>query len=150
MYNEFVQKYKLLEMVSMKKIYETTIINTGGRAGEVHSPDDSFTYKVSSPGSNIENSTNPEQLFAAAYSACFNGALELVMSKAKNVNPSTVTAHVSLFSDIKEGFSIAVTLDVHIDNVDLETATSLIEKAHDVCPYSKATRNNVDVTLNVI
>lgn len=134
----------------MKKIYETTIINTGGRSGEVHSPDQSFNYKVTSPGSHVENSTNPEQLFAAAYSACFNGALELVMSKEKLVNPSTVTAHVSLFSDAKTGFSISVVLDIHIDNLDLETATSLVEKAHEVCPYSKATRNNVPVTLNII
>ena len=67
----------------MKKIYETTIINTGGRAGEVHSPDKSFSYAVASPGVKKENTTNPEQLFAAAYSACFNGALELVMDQEK-------------------------------------------------------------------
>ena len=101
----------------MKKIYETTIINTGGRAGEVHSPDKSFSYAVASPGVKKENTTNPEQLFAAAYSACF---------------------------------SVGAELEVHIDGVDQAKAEELVKKAHEICPYSKATRNNIDVKLTVI
>ena len=116
----------------MKKIYETTIINTGGRAGEVHSPDKSFSYAVASPGVKKENTTNPEQLFAAAYSACFNGALELVMDQEK-----------------VEG-SVGAELEVHIDGVDQAKAEELVKKAHEICPYSKATRNNIDVKLTVI
>ena len=127
----------------MKKIYETTIINTGGRAGEVHSPDKSFSYAVASPGVKKENTTNPEQLFAAAYSACFNGALELVEGK------STVTARVSLFQG-EDGFSVGAELEVHIDGVDQAKAEELVKKAHEICPYSKATRNNIDVKLTVI
>ncbi|HCM89845.1 MULTISPECIES: organic hydroperoxide resistance protein [Vagococcus] len=134
----------------MKKIYETTIVNTGGRAGEVHSLDESFSYQVTSPVDNKEGTTNPEQLFAAAYSACFNGALELVMGKHKNVHPSTVTAHVSLYSDPKDGFHISVILEVHIDDIDINTATDLVNEAHQVCPYSKATRNNIEVELKIV
>ncbi len=92
----------------MKKIYETTIINTGGRAGEVHSPDKSFSYAVASPGVKKENTTNPEQLFAAAYSACFNGALELVMDQEKVEGKSTVTARVSYS---KEKMDLALVLN---------------------------------------
>ena len=125
----------------MKKIYETTIINTGGRAGEVHSPDKSFSYAVASPGVKKENTTNPEQLFAAAYSACFNG--EKVEGK------STVTARVSLFQG-EDGFSVGAELEVHIDGVDQAKAEELVKKAHEICPYSKATRNNIDVKLTVI
>ena len=133
----------------MKKIYETTIINTGGRAGEVHSPDKSFSYAVASPGVKKENTTNPEQLFAAAYSACFNGALELVMDQEKVEGKSTVTARVSLFQG-EDGFSVGAELEVHIDGVDQAKAEELVKKANEICPYSKATRNNIDVKLTVI
>jgi len=127
----------------MKKIYETTIINTGGRAGEVHSPDKSFSYAVASPG------VKKEKLFAAAYSACFNGALELVMDQEKVEGKSTVTARVSLFQG-EDGFSVGAELEVHIDGVDQAKAEELVKKAHEICPYSKATRNNIDVKLTVI
>lgn len=134
----------------MKKIYETAIVNTGGRDGEVHSPDKSFLYKVTAPGLKKENATNPEQLFAAAFSACFNSALELVMAQEKINEKSTVTARVSLFQDPAEGFNVAVKLEVAIENVDKAEATRLVEKAHQVCPYSKATRGNIDVELEVL
>lgn len=134
----------------MKKVYETKIVNTGGREGEVHSPDHSFEYKVTSPGKKVENATNPEQLFAAAYSACFNGALELVMDQEKDVHPSTITARVSLYADDVEGFHIGVVLEVHIDGVDEARALELTKKADQVCPYSKALRNNVEVTFEIV
>ena len=102
----------------MKKVYETKITNTGGREGEVYSPDHLFEHKVTSPGKKDENATNPEQLFAAAYSACFNGALELVMERENDVHPSEVSARVSLFADDVEGFHIEVVLEVKIDGVE--------------------------------
>lgn len=134
----------------MKKLYETAIENTGGREGEVFSADHSFEYKVTSPGRRVENATNPEQLFAAAYSACFNGALELVMSQEKDVHKSNVKARVSLFSHETEGFHVEVVLEIHIEDVTPERAKELAEKAHQVCPYSKATRNNVPVELKIV
>ncbi|WP_314066557.1 organic hydroperoxide resistance protein [uncultured Vagococcus sp.] len=134
----------------MKKIFETSIVNTGGRSGEVHSPDKSFSYEVVSPGVKKEHTTNPEQLFAAAYSACFNSALELVMEKEKIESKSSVTARVSLYSDPEGGFQVGVQLEVKIDDVEKAQAEVLVAKAHEVCPYSKATRNNIDVELIVI
>ncbi len=134
----------------MKKVYETKVINTGGREGEVYSPDHSFEHKVTSPGKKVENATNPEQLFAAAYSACFNGALELAMSQEKDEHPSTVTARVGLFADDVEGFHIEVTLEIHIDGVEPDRATFLAQKADQICPYSKALRGNVPVTLEIV
>lgn len=134
----------------MKKVYETKVINTGGREGEVYSPDHSFEHKVTSPGKKVENATNPEQLFAAAYSACFNGALELVMDQENDVHKSTITARVSLYADDVEGFSVGVVLEVHIDGVDKARALELTEKADQVCPYSKAVRNNVEVKFEIV
>ena len=133
----------------MKKIYSTTIINTGGREGEVFSPDKSFSYQVTSPGPHQENKTNPEQLFAAAYSSCFNSALELVMAKEGINSKSTVKATVSLYSDDSSGFQVGVVLSVAIPEVDHETAKKLVQAAHEVCPYSKATRGNITVELEV-
>ncbi|EUJ23740.1 OsmC/Ohr family protein [Listeria floridensis FSL S10-1187] len=138
----------------MKKLYETTVINTGGRSGEVHSPDNIFQYDISAPkelGGENGAGTNPEQLFAAGYSACFNSALELVMGKEKVNGKSTVTGTVSLYSDPEDnGFKVGVVLEVHIDGVDDAKTQELIEKAHQVCPYSKATRGNIDVELKAI
>lgn len=98
----------------MKKLYETTVINTGGRSGEVHSPDNVFYFDISAPtelGGDGGGGTNPEQLFAAGYGACFNSALELVLGKAGIEAKSTVTATVSLYSDPEyNGFKIGVVL----------------------------------------
>ncbi|WP_163652001.1 organic hydroperoxide resistance protein [Listeria sp. PSOL-1] len=138
----------------MKKLYETTVINTGGRGGEVHSPDNIFRFDVSKPkelGGESGGGTNPEQLFAAGYGACFNSALELVMQKAKIDGKSTITATVTLYSDPEDnGFKLGVLLEAHIDGVSADKAKELIEQAHQVCPYSKATRGNIDVELKVI
>jgi osmotically inducible protein OsmC len=140
---------KGMEETGMKKIYSTTIINTGGREGEVFSPDKSFSYQVTSPGPHKENKTNPEQLFAAAYSSCFNSALELVMEQAGIDAKSTVKATVSLFSDETSGFQVGVVLSVAIDGVEKAQAEELVQKAHEVCPYSKATKGNISVELEV-
>ena len=139
----------------MKKIYETKVTSIGGREGEVFSPDRSFAFKTTAPGKRVENATNPEQLFAAAYSACFNGALGLVMENAGETYPSEVSARVSLMSDEVEGFSVAVTLEVHLEGATKEKAEELeaeelVAAAHQVCPYSKATRNNIDVQFEII
>ncbi|WP_053812872.1 Ohr family peroxiredoxin [Enterococcus faecium] len=134
----------------MNLIYEATITNNGGRNGEVYSPDESFLYRVVSPTSNVKNATNPEELFAAAYSACFNGALELVMSKKNISKKSLVTAHVFLNECGESNFNIEVTLEIEIEGLNRDVALELVNEAHKVCPYSKALKNNVDVKLLVV
>lgn len=138
----------------MKALYETTIINTGGRSGEVHSPDNIFNLDVAKPaalGGEVTTATNPEQLFAAGYSACFNSALELMLDKGKvNYESSQVIATVSLYPDkTDDGFKLGVKLEVAIEGVDRETAEEYAHKAHNFCPYSKALKGNVEVELAV-
>jgi Ohr subfamily peroxiredoxin len=94
--------------------------------------------------------TNPEMLFAAGYSACFDSALNRVISLSKTqTGETTVTAEVSIGQIENGGFGLAVQLDVNIPGVSLEEAQSLTEKAHQICPYSNATRNNIEVKLSV-
>ncbi|PPE04522.1 organic hydroperoxide resistance protein [Entomoplasma ellychniae] len=133
----------------MSKIYEAEIKNTGGRTGEVSSPDNKFNLKVSSPTLNVEGTTNPEQLFAAGYSACFNGALQAVMNKNNSVFPSNVTAKVSLHHNGDLNFNLSVEIIVEIVGIDQEIGERLMHEADLVCPYSKALRNNVEVKLQL-
>lgn len=138
----------------MKPIFETTIINTGGRNGEVHSPDNIFNLDVEKPqalGGNATTATNPEQLFAAGYSACFNSALELLLDQGGVAfESSQVTATVALYPDKADnGFQLGVKLEVTIEGVDQATAEEYVNKAHHFCPYSKAISGNVDVELSV-
>ena len=94
--------------------------------------------------------TNPEQLFAAGYAACFDSALQLVIrTKRVKVESTEVTAHVSIGKDTDGGFGLSAVLDVHVAGVSHSEAQELVEAAHGVCPYSKATRGNIEVTLNV-
>ena len=95
--------------------------------------------------------TNPEQLFAAGYAACFHSALKLIARREKvNVDESAVTARVGLGMNDAGGFNIAVELEAELPDVDRDTAEKLVEQAHQVCPYSNATRGNVDVQLTVV
>lgn len=140
-------------MPDSKLLYQTKAINTGGRNGESHLPDGSFSVKISTPkdmGGKGQGS-NPEQLFALGYSACFNSALELVMGQEKVSGKSQVTATVELLSDPSDnGFKLAVELDVAIEGKELSQVQQLADKAHHVCPYSKATRGNIDVTVTAV
>lgn len=130
-------------------IFTSTATAKNGRDGHVRSSDGLLDFNLVNPAENgTGTGTNPEQLFAAAYSACFDGALNLVASKEKQDIDSTTTADVSFCKDESDGgFKIAVTLTVDIKGVDQTTGEKLVEKAHQVCPYSKATRGNVNVTL---
>ena len=139
----------------MKVLYKTVVTNTGGRSGKAYSSDEKFEVNVATPvemGGKDQDATNPEQLFAAGYSSCFNGALELVLSKNRvKYESSTVTATVSLLEDPEDkGFKIAVHLQASVKGISLEEARKYMELAHTVCPYSKATRGNVEVTLEVV
>ena len=136
----------------MQKIFSTKMINTGGRNGEVHSPDNSFKLDIAAPGSKAVDATNPEQLFAAGYSACFNSALDYV-KKSKNVEgESIIEVTVSLYN-LSQGAVPDVVLGVdivgHIEGVSFEEAKELLELAHETCPYSRATRGNIEVTIDI-
>ncbi len=130
----------------MKKLYETAMISEGGRNGKVSSPDGSLELEISTPGGG-KNGTNPEQLFAAGYSACFNSALELVLLQSKKKVKSIVKGIVSLVENDNKGIEIAVVLEGKIEGFSAEETLKWMKKAHELCPYSKATKGNIDVEL---
>lgn len=137
----------------MEKLYTAQATATGGRNGQVKSSDGVLDLEVRIPkemGGSGGAYTNPEQLFAAGYAACFDSALSLIIRTEKvKTGTTTVTAEVSIGKNDAGGFGLAVTLDVNVPGVDQATAEALVAKAHQVCPYSNATRNNVEVTLQV-
>ncbi|QOV38597.1 organic hydroperoxide resistance protein [Streptomyces ferrugineus] len=130
-------------------LYTAVATAENGRDGRVATDDGKLDVVVNPPkemgGSGA--GTNPEQLFAAGYSACFQGALGVVARQENaDIAGSTVTAKVGIGKN-GDGFGIIVEISAHIPNVDAATAGALLEKAHQVCPYSKATRGNISVTL---
>ncbi|MBL1105374.1 organic hydroperoxide resistance protein [Streptomyces sp. 5-8] len=134
----------------MDALYTAVATATHGRDGRAVSSDGKIDLKLAPPvelGGNGEG-TNPEQLFAAGYAACFGSALGLVGRQAKvDVSDAAVTAEVGIGKQ-GEGFGLKVTLRVELpETVDEETGRKLVETAHQVCPYSNATRGNVDVDL---
>lgn len=135
--------------------YETEVTNIGGRNGKVFSSDKTFSMDIESPiitGVKNAAATNPEQLFAAGYSSCFNSALESAMRRNKvSYESSTVTAFVSLlYNPEDQGHEIGVRLQVSIKGISLEEARKYVAVAHTRCPYSKAIRGNVDVKIEVV
>ncbi|MEV8086048.1 organic hydroperoxide resistance protein [Streptomyces nigra] len=130
-------------------LYTAVATAENGRDGRVATEDGTLDVVVNPPkemgGSGT--GTNPEQLFAAGYSACFQGALAVVARREKtDVTGSTVTAKVGIGKN-DDGFGLIVEISANIPNVDGETARALLKKAHEVCPYSRATRGNITVTL---
>ncbi|UZJ77954.1 organic hydroperoxide resistance protein [Fictibacillus sp. KU28468] len=137
----------------MKSLYTAKATADGGRQGKVKSSDSTLDFSLSMPkalgGKEEAGATNPEQLFAAGYAACFDSALQLVARQARKRVESSVTAEVSIGKDTDGGFGLAVALHAAIKGASQEEAQQLIEQAHQVCPYSKATRGNIEVTLHV-
>lgn len=133
----------------MKTLYTAHAISTAGREGHVETDDQILSFDLSKPGSG-QPGTNPEQLFACGYSACFGSAVAAVARK-EGASPSEikVQADVSLNKDSEEKFFLSVALNVALTGIDNETARRIVEKAHHVCPYSKATRGNIEVALKV-
>ena len=137
-----------------KVIYTAHATSTGGREGTTESSDGALKATLSTPkelGGAGGPGTNPEQLFAAGYSACFIGAMKAVAGKMK----LTVPADISIAADvgigpIPTGFSIQVALNITIPGMERASAEALVAAAHQVCPYSNATRGNIDVTLNLL
>lgn len=137
----------------MKTLYTTTAIATGdGRNGHVQTTDGLLDADVRTPVElgGAGGATNPEQLFAAGYAACFHSALKLVATQyAGDTTDSEVVADVSLGMLGTGGFGLAVALEVTLPAMDHEAALVLVKAAHEVCPYSNATRGNIEVTLSV-
>ena len=137
----------------MKILYTAEALATGaGRDGHVRSTDGRIDMDLAVPkdmgGSG--NGANPEELFAAGYSACFHSALQAVARSAKaDLGDSTVGALVSIGPNDAGGFQLEVTLEVVIPELPHDQAQELVEQAHQVCPYSNATRGNIDVHLKV-
>ncbi len=135
----------------MKTLYTIGATATGGRNGHVISENEILNLEVRMPkalGGANDDFANPEMLFAAGYSACFDSALNLVIKKEKvQTGETTVTANVSIGSLDNGGFGLSAKLHANIPGVSLEEARALIEKAHQVCPYSNATRGNMNVEL---
>jgi lipoyl-dependent peroxiredoxin len=132
----------------MAVLASETASATAGREGRANSPDGKIDLGLSPPGSNGPG-TNPEQLFAAGYSACFGGAIGAAAAQAKvrlSSKDIKVTATVNLNKD-DSGFFIDVTLNAELSGVDQAQTEALVAKAHTICPYSKATRGNIKVAL---
>ena len=136
-----------------QKIYTGVATSTGGREGTAVSNDGKLNLALSTPkelGGSGGEGTNPEQLFAAGYSACFIGALKHVAASEKVSlgNNVAITAEVAI-GPIEVGFAIAVKLIVSLEGLDRTLAQSLVDKAHMVCPYSNATRGNIEVIIEL-
>ncbi len=134
--------------MSTKKVYTAQAFATGGREGSVTSEDGVLDLKM-----NLKNdgsSTNPEQLFAAGYAACFESTIQMLSRQQHlTLTETGVNGLVDLQQD-ENGYGIAVVLEVSLPELDEETAHDLLEKAHQNCPYSKATRNNIPITINLV
>lgn len=137
-------------MASLDKVlYTARTHTTGGRDGASRSDDGRLDVKHTPPGA-PGNGTNPEQLFAAGYSACFIGAIKAVAGKMKLAVPADVAVDAEVdLGPVGQAYGIAARLTVHLPGMDREQAQALVDAAHQVCPYSNATRGNIDVTLTL-
>lgn len=134
-------------MSETKTLYTADVHVTGGRDGAAKSSDGRLDLKLSTPGG-PGTGTNPEQLFAAGWSACFQGAMAIA-AKSKGV---TLPADLAIDAQVElrmgdDGFSLAARLNVHVPGIDPEVARQLIETAHRTCPYSKAIKGNIDAVV---
>ncbi|SFS64865.1 organic hydroperoxide resistance protein [Paenibacillus sp. BC26] len=136
-----------------KKLYTATVHVQGGREGKAVSDDGNlnldlrYPKELGGPG----NGANPEQLFAAGFAACFEGAMNTILRK-KNIKAEGISIRsiVSLGKDASEGYVLAVQFDISIKGVDTDMAREIVEEAHQVCPYAKATRGNIEVITNIV
>jgi osmotically inducible protein OsmC len=140
--------------MSVNVLYKTSATATGGRDGHAATKDGSFDVKLSTPkelGGAGGSGNNPEQLFAAGYAACFLGAMKFVASQGGPKVPAdtSVTANVGIGPRSEGGFGLDIGLDISLPGLSHQDAQALVEQAHQVCPYSNATRNNVPVRLNI-
>lgn len=140
-------------MALEKAVYTAKAKATGGRDGRATSSDGILDVQLAVPKEmgGPGGGTNPEQLFAAGYSACFLGAMKFVANRDKfNISKDAYIEGEVGIGPIPTGFGIQVTLNIHLEGMDQAEAQKLVDAAHIVCPYSNATRGNIDVTRNVI
>jgi osmotically inducible protein OsmC len=129
-----------------KVLYTAKAHTTGGRDGSSRSSDGRLDVKLSSPGG-----TNPEQLFAAGWSACFLSAMKAVAGKTKVTLPADVAIDAEVDLGTTGGdYGLAARLNVSLPGMERHAAEALVDAAHQICPYSRATRGNIDVTINVL
>ena len=140
--------------MSVNVLYRAAATATGGRDGRARTADGTLDLALSTPrelGGPGGPGHNPEQLFAAGYSACFLGALKFVASQGGPKVPAdaTVTAEIGIGPRAAGGFGLEAALTISLPGIPREAAQALVEKAHQVCPYSNATRGNIEVTLTL-
>ena len=141
--------------MSVKVLYRTNATATGGRDGRAATKDGSLEVKLATPkelGGAGGPGNNPEQLFAAGYAACFIGAMKAVAAQGGPKVPADakVTAEIGIGPRSEGGFGLDIALEISLPGVDRAEAEALVAKAHQVCPYSNATRNNIDVRVTVV
>ena len=141
--------------MSVNVLYTTKATATGGRDGEAKTADGTFAVKLATPkelGGGGGPGNNPEQLFASGWSACFIGAMKFVASQGGPKVPAdtSVTTTIGIGPRSEGGFGLTAALEVSLPGLDRAAAEELVHKADKVCPYSNATRNNIDVQLTVV
>jgi lipoyl-dependent peroxiredoxin len=135
----------------MQILYRTTAMSTGGRTGNVIVENSPLVFNMTPPeemGGTDKGGTNPEQLFAAGYSACFGSALQHVVRARKlSIPVPTVQVTVGIGKNDAGGFALAAEIVATLSGVDQESADAIVQEAHAICPYSNATRGNIDVSV---
>lgn len=132
-----------------KVLYTAHAHTTGGRDGQSRTDDGRLSVTLSSPGT-AGSGTNPEQLFAAGYSACFIGAMKAVAGMQKITLPESTSIDASVdLGKVPNGYGIAARLEVSLPGMERAAAQALVDAAHQVCPYSNATRGNIEVTITL-
>ena len=133
----------------MKIFYRTSATATGGRSGETSLDDGSYSLSMAPPGSG-KVGMNPEQLFAMGYAACFDSAMELIAKQMEiAVNGARTSVAVGIGQNGEGGYALDLDITAHLPGLDDESARRLVEATHMVCPYSNATRGNIDVRLHI-
>jgi Ohr subfamily peroxiredoxin len=137
-------------MAFEKIIYTAKAHTTGGRDGASRTSDGRLDVKLSSPGG-AGDGTNPEQLFAVGWSACFIGAIKVAAGKMKISLPPDLAADAEVDLGVVGGnYTLAARINVHLPGVERQAAQALVDAAHQICPYSRATRGNIDVAIRVV
>lgn len=138
-------------MIIMKVLYQAKAVSHGGRDGKVRVENSPLEFELAVPkemGGSGKTGANPEQLFAAGYAACFEGALlHAARVKKLTLKSTSIAAEVGIGPNHKGGYQLAVSLVATIAGVDQATADELVQEAHQICPYSNATRGNIEVTV---
>lgn len=139
----------------MSTLYQAVVTAAGARAGHIKSNDGVLDHNLSVPegmGGDGGDGTNPEQLFGGAYAACFGGALQVIAKKMRVDlgEDFTVTATIGFNKNDEEGAYLSADLDCYLPTVDVKKGEKLINAAHEICPFSKATRDNITVNLNLL